>query len=354
MPIMDQLASSVARLLAAASTPSSFLASARELTAAQLTAVAGAAFLLFLIASRTFTAFLDNVLFPAHKILGPTLAESSSGSPRPKHFDASDHILLVIAHPDDECMFFGPTVVALARGHRALVHVLSLSTGNADGLGAVRVKELVRSCAVLGVPEARVHWVDAPQLQDGMRNVWSAREIRRHVRETVQAHGITQIITFDERGVSGHPNHIAVASALLAWTATPVWQLRSVPLVHKYAGLAVPRRLLRALSATQGPGRLVIGDGVGVGQDQWVVVARDAQAHRVQLAMQCHATQLVWFRWLYVRCAYYMWANVLERVPAADEDEEVVEEQGADREMRTRRRAPAAAAARRARGSRIE
>ncbi|KNE59824.1 hypothetical protein AMAG_05280 [Allomyces macrogynus ATCC 38327] len=348
---MDQLTSRVARLLAAASNPSSYLTSVRELTAAQLAAVAGAAFLLFLVASRIFTTFLDHVLFPAHKILGPTLAESSSGSPRPKHFDASDRILLVIAHPDDECMFFGPTVVALARGHRALVHVLSLSTGNADGLGAVRVKELVRSCAVLGLPEARVHWVDAPQLQDGMRNVWSAREIRRHVRETVQEHGITQIITFDESGVSGHPNHIAVASALLAWTATPVWQLRSVPLVHKYAGQAVPRRLLRALSATQGPGRLAIGDGIGVGQDRWIVVARDAQAHRVQMAMQCHATQLVWFRWLYVRCAYYMWANVLERVPVADEDEEVVEEQG--EETRTRRRVPSAAA-RRARGSRNE
>ena len=38
------------------------------------------------------------------------------------------NVLFVIAHPDDECMFFGPTIIHLtAAGHK--VHLICLSTG---------------------------------------------------------------------------------------------------------------------------------------------------------------------------------------------------------------------------------
>ena len=50
-------------------------------------------------------------------------------------------VLLVISHPDDESMFFGPTIQALRRAG-ARTHILCLSNGDADGLGAVREKEL--------------------------------------------------------------------------------------------------------------------------------------------------------------------------------------------------------------------
>ena len=50
-------------------------------------------------------------------------------------------VLLVTSHPDDESMFFGPTIQA-AKRMGAQVHILCLSTGNADGLGEVRAKEL--------------------------------------------------------------------------------------------------------------------------------------------------------------------------------------------------------------------
>ncbi len=54
------------------------------------------------------------------------------------------HVLLVVAHPDDECLFFGPTLRLLARlatdsrfqsrasrspGPRIVLHALCLSTG---------------------------------------------------------------------------------------------------------------------------------------------------------------------------------------------------------------------------------
>lgn len=94
-----------------------------------------------------------------------------------------DKILLVIAHPDDESMFFLPTLLALRRAHLAL-YLLCLSTGNAYGKGCVRSKELLNVCRWLQVrlgctrsrtgshqacanqiPVDHVHIVDSPQLQ---------------------------------------------------------------------------------------------------------------------------------------------------------------------------------------------
>ena len=52
-------------------------------------------------------------------------------------FSAGDFVLFVTAHPDDECMFFSPSITAACRvvGH-GNVHVLCLSTG----------KSLVKIC----------------------------------------------------------------------------------------------------------------------------------------------------------------------------------------------------------------
>ena len=68
---------------------------------------------------------------------------------------AGSGALLVIAHPDDECMFFTPTLLGLQRQGVA-VHVLCLSTGNFAGLGATRARELRASCTALGVAEGHV------------------------------------------------------------------------------------------------------------------------------------------------------------------------------------------------------
>ena len=122
---------------------------------------------------------------------------------------AGSGVLLVIAHPDDECMFFTPTLLGLQRQGVA-VHVLCLSTGNFAGLGATRALELRASCAALGVLASHVHCLDDPQLPDGPSHAWPpariAAIVRRHCHET----GLSRLVTFDSGGVSGHPNHVAV------------------------------------------------------------------------------------------------------------------------------------------------
>lgn len=38
-------------------------------------------------------------------------------------------VLFVIAHPDDECMFFGPTILNFTKNSNCLVYLMCLSTG---------------------------------------------------------------------------------------------------------------------------------------------------------------------------------------------------------------------------------
>ena len=80
--------------------------------------------------------------------------------------------LLVIAHPDDEAMFFSPFLLA-STTKAWEVSVLCLSTGDFEGLGHVRYQELLASTDVLKVPRERVTVCDDPRLQDGMKNVWT-------------------------------------------------------------------------------------------------------------------------------------------------------------------------------------
>ncbi|KAI7872542.1 N-acetylglucosaminylphosphatidylinositol deacetylase [Spinellus fusiger] len=214
-------------------------------------------------------------------------------------------VLLVIAHPDDECMFFGPVLSRLSQA-RVPVYVLCLSTGNADQLGFLREKELVESCRVLGVSSSHVECVEDPELQDGMKNSWPAATIARHIEAHVKKYRIETLVTFDSHGVSGHPNHCAVhqgAKHFHAHASVPVqlYTLHTISLLRKYIGL---------------------GDLLSVAVDQWwsprtssvLAVSSPAAYWTAHTAMRQHTTQLVWFRWLYVTFSRYMVINELTLV----------------------------------------
>ncbi|KAM0790194.1 hypothetical protein ACM66B_005510 [Microbotryomycetes sp. NB124-2] len=63
-------------------------------------------------------------------------------------------ILWVVAHPDDESFFFGPSLTNLLHNNGTHGSLISMSTGDFEGQGSIRSGELVRSCAHFGIAPA--------------------------------------------------------------------------------------------------------------------------------------------------------------------------------------------------------
>jgi hypothetical protein len=82
-------------------------------------------------------------------------------------------VLLLTAHPDDEVMFFAPTIQSLVdKGFE--VHLLCLSSGNFDGLGTVRKKELELAGMNLGILKSNIFVED---FEDNPNLMWDPFQI---------------------------------------------------------------------------------------------------------------------------------------------------------------------------------
>ncbi|XP_065753827.1 N-acetylglucosaminyl-phosphatidylinositol de-N-acetylase [Phocoena phocoena] len=206
--------------------------------------------------------------------------------------------LLVTAHPDDEAMFFAPTVLGLVR-LRHQVSLLCFSAGNYYNQGETRKKELLQSCDVLGIPPSNVMIIDNRDFPDDPGVWWDTERVADILLRHVEASHINLVVTFDAGGVSGHSNHVALYAAartLHAQGKLPkgclVLTLQSVNLLRKYLSLLdLPCSLLCA-------------------RDALFVLSR-REAAQAQRAMSCHRSQLLWFRHLYVLFSRYMRINSL-------------------------------------------
>ncbi|KAG1753594.1 N-acetylglucosaminylphosphatidylinositoldeacety la se [Suillus paluster] len=223
-------------------------------------------------------------------------------------------ILLLTAHPDDECFFFAPTILALRRSNlRPEIFSLCLSSGNADGIGEQRKGELWRSLDILGVEEERRWIVEHPQLQDNITQEWDAEIIAEVLRPYVIEHHITSVLTFDTKGISLHPNHFSLplgASHLIkslsssSHASVPrLFSLVTVPVLPKYTGLSyallarlpVVSQAFLAFKPMVDPLPVFIS-----GIPDYLTTAR---------AILAHDSQMAWFRYLYMTFSRYMWVN---------------------------------------------
>ncbi|CAA7267288.1 unnamed protein product [Cyclocybe aegerita] len=249
------------------------------------------------------------------------------------------NILLVTAHPDDEVMFFAPTILSLsqkaANGSATFYH-LCLSYGNAEGLGETRKRELGYSLDILGVPLQKRWAVNHPELQDSTTAEWDPNVVARVMKPYVTELKIDTILTFDSSGISSHPNHKSVFTGARTLTKTldetssklppRLFTLVSAPLVTKYVSivaLVLGKADIFAYRAMQRLENLII-----LVLSNWypeiltpaIPRSPDADAMPVfisgykeyltsLLAMQAHSSQLVWYRWLYLLFSRYLWAN---------------------------------------------
>ncbi|KAM6163011.1 N-acetylglucosaminyl-phosphatidylinositol de-N-acetylase [Rhynchocyon petersi] len=211
---------------------------------------------------------------------------------------AEGRTLLVIAHPDDEALFFAPTVLGLA----SLKHRLSLicfSTGNFYNQGEIRKKELLKSCAVLGIPSSRIMIIDNRAFPDDPGVQWDTEHVASILLQHTEANGINLVVTFDARGVSGHINHIALYTAVRTLHSEgrlpkgcSVLTLQTVNVVRKYISLLdLPFSRLQAQNV--------------------IFVLTSEEVTQAKRAVSCHQSQLLWFRYLYVFFSRYLRINSL-------------------------------------------
>ncbi|KAK9454505.1 putative deacetylase LmbE-like domain-containing protein [Dipodascopsis uninucleata] len=231
------------------------------------------------------------------------------------HF-ASKKIALLIAHPDDEAMFFGPTMHIIRR--LALItntpttnipdtnfRILCLSTGNAENLGETRRNELIASAAKFGIPPTNVVVFDDPAVQDAMGTTWHITDIDRLVTKFLA--DVDVVITFDGSGVSGHTNHISLynyAHNLIAPLGSKeVWVLKSTSIFRKYTSFFdIPfSYIYNRLFSPSGSTVVMVSDAKEYSQ------TRDAMT-------KAHVSQMIWFRWGWISLSRYMVVNELARV----------------------------------------
>ncbi|GAA54306.1 N-acetylglucosaminylphosphatidylinositol deacetylase [Clonorchis sinensis] len=204
-------------------------------------------------------------------------------------------VLLVTAHPDDETMFFSPTLLWLKKAN-VPVDLLCFSAGNFEGLGAIRANELRQAVKCFGIRNLRL--LDSPTIFPDSPSVeWCPKSILEEVERTCERWGSRTLITFDEYGVSSHPNHCAISSALRTLThdrlPDRLW-LQSVHVFRKYCWII--DTLSTALSQ---PGNCLIF---------YVPLSLLATAYTT---MCVHRSQLVWYRWFYILFSVYMYKNTL-------------------------------------------
>jgi LmbE family N-acetylglucosaminyl deacetylase len=130
-------------------------------------------------------------------------------------------IAFVHAHPDDEAIFSGGTISALAgAGHRVVLVVatggeLGITEPDSELLADLRRSEAMEAAASLGA--RAVHFLgyrDSGLLGDPANlaagSFWSADvdEAAGRLAGLLEAESVDTVIVYDEHGIYGHPDHV--------------------------------------------------------------------------------------------------------------------------------------------------
>jgi len=247
--------------------------------------------------------------------------------------------VLVIAHPDDESMFFLPMIYNIMHDanykcNKSSLHILCLSNGNYDKLGAIRERELHAAVALIS-HQIKVTIVRNSKLLDGPKESWSCHLIGTILvgyiqKEKIDKQPVTTLVTFDKGGVSGHANHVDTHEGVLDFYLKnhldldlELWTLVSIEnIVKKYVPILPVLRLVFMWIFSFGQRRHIKMEGM----NQCSFMMMDPML--VWRAMNAHYTQFVWYRRLFVVFSRYSYVNdftvhkrqVHVQVPVAGED----------------------------------
>lgn len=116
-------------------------------------------------------------------------------------------ILCFFAHPDDES--FGPGgAIASWILQGATAHIICATKGDVGGKPTIRAKELKNASRILGVKS-----VTFLKYKDGKIGNNDLALLEKEFIALIEKYKPDTILTYDLNGISGHIDHIAVASA---------------------------------------------------------------------------------------------------------------------------------------------
>jgi N-acetyl-1-D-myo-inositol-2-amino-2-deoxy-alpha-D-glucopyranoside deacetylase len=270
----------------------------------------------------------DAVLREAESVLEEAAPAEESSM---ELLDSRRRIVLVHAHPDDECINNGVTMAKYAAegAHVTLVtctlgeegevlvpELEHLAADKDDGLGQHRIGELATAMEALGVQDFRFLGGPGRYRDSGMMGLptndrpdcfWQADldEAAGHLVEVIREVRPQVLVTYDENGGYGHPDHIQahrVAMRAVDLAADSSFGSGEPWEVAKVYWCAIPltwwRESLRALRAS---GDVTTFEGLdpdgelpfGVPDEKITAVVDGAELVEAKLAaMRAHATQI--------------------------------------------------------------
>jgi N-acetyl-1-D-myo-inositol-2-amino-2-deoxy-alpha-D-glucopyranoside deacetylase len=242
-------------------------------------------------------------------------------------------VMFVHAHPDDETINNGATMARYVaegahvtlltctlgeEGEVLVPELVQLAADQADQLGGYRISELRNAIAALGVTDARFLGGAGRYRDSGMmgtpanehrRAFWNADldEAAGHAVAVVREVRPQVLVTYDENGGYGHPDHIQahrVAMRAVELAADPAHrpELGAAWDVAKVYWCCMPRSVMRrGIEALAALGEDSPFAGLGDVDDVPFAVSDDVvtaavdspeQAGRKEAAMRAHPTQM--------------------------------------------------------------
>ncbi|CDO93456.1 unnamed protein product [Kluyveromyces dobzhanskii CBS 2104] len=205
-------------------------------------------------------------------------------------------VTLVVAHPDDEVMFFSPTLAQFDEmfPRDVPVNVVCMTSGDADGLGHIRKQELIESLQIL--LHGRKFSCEVLDFEDGIDVVWDQQAVQKQLASSIRDSN-PLVLTFDQFGVSGHVNHISCADAV-----------KSLPYLHKLHLRSDQPLYVKYSAFITGIVKLAVGTFyTGIERPRYFVSTLPQYLLSVSAMSLAHASQMVWFRvgwWLFSRFCF--------------------------------------------------
>ena len=229
--------------------------------------------------------------------------------------------ILLHAHPDDEVMFFLPTLLTVRDNMDPELfresHLVCMTSSS-----VIRANEYIKSAQeVLQKDSATTHVVHnsryddfCPNRQeivslhldtvfDGFNYTWDEKEVTNVLLNLIGSSKVEDlsrynIITFDNYGVSGHPNHISCYSTAKSLhkqcSSINVFTLQSVSLIEKYVPAIFVNKLIFTSSSFNG-----------------IVITRPCSSTLQHAFKNIYLSQKTWYRSIFALISSYVRINKL-------------------------------------------